>query len=116
MTLIRKKFHIGDILSVTLGYELSPRGAEGSHALIAYLLGHPYDHRQLGDAVQCRNVLYGQFPELATFRDDEVPPQELLHEWLRRRCEEYGEYHFVEPIRRDLAPTGVGGTESFAAP
>ena len=91
-------FHIGDVLCL-----VTNRGvARGRQALIAL-----FDHlagRELTDAERiayipfARDGLRLQVPEIFVFTEADVPPAELLGEWLRRREREFGEYLKIEPI------------------
>lgn len=98
----RRMWHLGDILSVALGYVVSPRGARGAEELEVYLAGRPLS---LGDQVvyerALRRAVLDQYPAFAAYADDMPLPDELTPEWLRRRVAEFGEYLPVDPLPED---------------
>lgn len=61
-----KPCHIGDILSVTTGCLVSPRGIGGVYDLLNYLTGEDLYTHQLPRAMEaCRPALLAAFPQLA---------------------------------------------------
>lgn len=61
-----KPFHIGDILSVTTGCLVSPRGIAGVYDILNYLTGEDLYTHQLPRAMRaCRPALIAAFPQLA---------------------------------------------------
>lgn len=62
----KRKFHVGDLLSITTDRLLSPQAGhpEGPYNLMAFMLGRPPKIMKLTEAVnKCRPCLIAQFPE-----------------------------------------------------
>src|SRR5689334_235889 len=81
----RKAWHIGDIVTITTGFLVSPRKL-GYLALQEYMANRTLDagERLLYSPV-FRSALLVQYPELREFCLDHPLPDELCGEWLRRR-------------------------------
>lgn len=107
--MLRRRFHISDILSMTTGQVVSRRGTRGVRALCAYMAERPYGPGQAvpftadpyGDALpdayvrhldDFRAAILTAYPELSAYEADDVPPSEFRHLWVRRRAAEFGEY------------------------
>lgn len=61
-----RHFHIGDILSVTTGYLVSPEGMGGVYEILGYMTGESLFTHQLPRAAEaCRGPLLTQHPQLA---------------------------------------------------
>lgn len=128
-----RRFHLGDVLSLTTGVLLSPRGWAGLGALVAHLCGRPIPltalhHIDVADESQVvegldqalRAHLLRAHPALATYTADEVPEGEFTGLWLRRRIREHGRYLAVPPLPpvhawSDLIAT-LPYVEGWAAP
>jgi hypothetical protein len=105
MASIRKAFHIGDILTLTTGYILSPRGSAGVRELEHHLAGRQLEAwERIVYTGAFRSALLQQHPGLPEFSDEEIPPPELLHIWLARRIAECGEYLTVAPLTASQHP------------
>lgn len=111
----RMMFHIGDVLSIVTGYDVSLRGEAGQHALEDYVAGRPLSQpeRLIQFQTIARHVR-SQFPALWTFNDEDIPPRELLVPWLERRAREHGEYLPVLPLHPALRPSPAGAIEVCA--
>lgn len=67
-----KEFHLGDVLSVTTGWMLSPRGMDGLLDIINFTLALDGRYRLDGGlpfsllfaANKCKEELFRQFPQL----------------------------------------------------
>jgi hypothetical protein len=87
-----KQFHIGDILSVTTGYLVAPRGVKALYDLLDYMTGdNLFTHQLPRAAEECKPVLLEQHPNLAAV----VSPEEFRDEahvwaWLGEQVERYG--------------------------
>ena len=98
-------WHVGDVLSLVMGHDVSPRGTAATDALREHLLGTV---KQLpSDMGAITNELVTQwhishFPAMDWFTDADRPPRELLPQWLARRAAEFGEYLVVPPIPLDV--------------
>jgi len=94
----RRSFHIGEILSVVIGYNLSQSGPRGYIALLDFLSGRRLTPEERFDYLpQAREEVKQQYPELFYFTVDDIPCLELEPEWLRRRQFEFGEYLEIVP-------------------
>ncbi|GAA5155500.1 MULTISPECIES: hypothetical protein [Amycolatopsis] len=95
-----RRFHLGDLLSVTTGKLLSSNGYAGVQALVEYVTGQAHLTHQLSRAVEeIRPFLLQQHPWLA---DANIPRDvgdrfDLLC-WFAWAKEEWGEWHQVEPM------------------
>lgn len=64
---MKKEFHLGDVLSMTTGRLLSPRGMEGIYDILGFMTGETLFTHQLPHASRkCSPHLEKQFPELHT--------------------------------------------------
>lgn len=113
VALTRRRFHIGDLLTVATVKMVSPRGPKGLEALLQAmaadstlelpaLLAHFHDFR---------DALIAAYPDLDTFETSETPSGELAPLWVRRRAREFGTYHAApllpstHPLRARDGPT-----------
>lgn len=93
-----KKFHLGDILSVTTGKLVSPRHMDGVYEILDFMTGqNNFTHMLPTAADRCTPYLFDQFPQLA---DIDVPKltEETLLPWLTEQATKYGEYFEVKAI------------------
>ncbi len=111
MTARTRSFHVGDLLSVTTGYLVSPRHFDGIYDVVDFVTGLPHMTSQLPGAVErIKPWLLEQHPWL-----DQVEMPENAFEseadfqaWMRPVVERFGEQHQVEAMpegayqRRDL--------------
>ena len=71
-----KKFHIGDILSVTTGLLLSPRGMEGLQDILSYMCNTGVvSHGLKRTAIVCKPFLLAQHPLLVEETRDGITPE-----------------------------------------
>lgn len=96
MTETVRDFHLGDLLTVTTGHLLSPRGVDGLYDIIDFVTGVPhYTHQLPRGADAVRPWLLEQHPWLA----DVVVPESALESeatvltWLATATAEHGEKH-----------------------
>lgn len=96
-----KKFHLGDVLSITDGHLLSPRGMDGVYDILDYMTGDRlYTHALIRAVEFCGPYLLGQYP----FLTDVKMPDELTNniegslKWLATQISVYGEMFEVEPL------------------
>ena len=93
-----KKFHIGDILSITTGKLVSPEGVGGIYKILNYLTGdNLYTHQLPRAADECRPWLKAQFPQLNDVDASDVNPDNHKR-WIEEQVEKYGEYLEVKPL------------------
>ena len=61
-----KKFHLGDVLSITTGRLVSPRHMDGVYDILNFMTGDNLFTHQLPRASdECKPHLLAQFPQLA---------------------------------------------------
>lgn len=93
-----RKFHLGDILSITTGRLLSPRHMAGVYDILDYMTGDELYTHQLGRASQeCKPYLLEELPFLSEI-DAESVTSDNWEQWLQEQVVKYGEYHDVRPI------------------
>lgn len=101
-----RRFHLGDILTLTTGCMVSPRLMDGVRELISHMCGGPVFTNQLGEALEaCEPALLDQHKQLAGIRlpDLAAPPGSAalaaeIGAWLARLVEDHGEYLDVAPL------------------
>lgn len=93
-----REFHIGDILSVTSGYLVSPTNFGAVHELIEYLLSEAvFTHAIPMVADRCRDGVLVQHPQLATADCSGVTPDNH-RERLAALVEQFGERLPISPL------------------
>lgn len=99
-----REFHIGDILSITTGYMMSPEGIGGVYEILNYMTDDNLFTHQLPRAAEaCRGPLLAQHPQLADVNCAGVTPENHA-ERLAALVAQFGE-------RLAVAPVGVGAYE-----
>jgi len=95
-----REFHLGDVLSVTTGRLLAPRGIEAMYDLLNFMTGDNLFTHQLPRACdECAPALLEQHPDLrevvmlAEFRD-----RHHVEEWLAGQVARFGETRSVSPL------------------
>lgn len=64
--MVMKKFHLGDILAITTGRLVSPRGMEGVYDILNYMTGdNLWTHQLSRVAEECRPYLLKQYPQFS---------------------------------------------------
>ena len=101
---MKKKFHIGDVLSITTGRLVSPRGMEGVHDIVNFIMCEEPSTYQYLDADLIivaleilKLYLLKQHPQLKDVDASEVTP-ENWQEWLDKQIARYGEYLIVRRV------------------
>ncbi len=96
--------HLGDILSITTGVLVSPRGTLGVRGIIAFITGTGdqndctiTDSGCLELAEVCRNALLAQYPKLESI-DPPNTNTVKLDEWLNQLISEHGEHLDVRQV------------------
>jgi len=93
-----KRFHLGDVLTVTTGKLLSPAGMTGVYAILKHLTGEPIFTHQIGRVLgEAAPHLLARFPALAAEKGDDVTP-EGHGLWLVEKSRIYGEWFDVAPL------------------
>jgi hypothetical protein len=101
-----RDFHLGDVLSITTGCLLSPRGLGGVYSILGWMQG---EDRLAGMVTQvareCQGPLLAQYPQLAAVRvPDDLEGEGPVREWLAAQVAVYGEMLPVEVLPEDGAP------------
>lgn len=93
-----REFHIGDILSITTGYLVSPDGMGGVYAILNYMTGeHLFTHQLPRARAACAPSLLAQHPQLADADCTGVTPENIA-ERLAELAARYGERLPVAPL------------------
>ena len=97
-----KRFHIGDILSVTTSMLVSPRYMDGVYDLIGYIAGERPAVDELAEVMaDCKRHLLQLYPQLGEI-DAESVEFENWRPWLDKQKAEFGEWFEVKrPQARD---------------
>jgi hypothetical protein len=95
-----RAFDLGDVLSITTGRLVSPRGMDGIYDLLNFMTGDDLMTHQLPRATdECAPKLLEQHPDLA-----EVPVPEMfggeahVRSWVAEQVERFGATREVEPL------------------
>ncbi len=112
-----KDFHLGDVLSITTGYLVSPEHMGGVYNILNFMTGDELFTHQLPRACEkCRPFLTKQFPQLSkvemksatlklnrSLRGKESEPErkKILNNWLAEQVAKHGEMFEVKPIPKD---------------
>lgn len=87
-----REFHLGDILSVTTGYLLSPTHMSGVYEILNYMTGESLFTHQLPRAREaCKGPLLAQHPQLAEIDLAHLAPA-ARQDHLTSLVECYGEH------------------------
>ncbi len=99
-----KKFHIGDILTITMGHLVSPRHIKGVYDILSFMTGDILFTYQLPRAAdECKPYLLRQHPQLAE-TDASGVNEDNYDRWIAEQVRKYGEYLPVNPIPIDDHP------------
>lgn len=95
-----REFHLGDVLSVTTGRLLAPRGMDAMYDLLNFMTGDDLFTHQLPRACdECRPGLLEQHPDLTPV---EVPAEfrgpAHVEEWLAEQVARLGVTRTVSPL------------------
>ena len=94
-----KRFHIGDILSITTGRLVSPDHIGGVYNILNHLTADNLMTHQLPRASrECAPYLRECFPDLAEIAEPELEGENEVRAWLDAIVAEYGEYREVEAM------------------
>jgi len=96
-----KKFHLGDILSITAGPLVSPQGMDGIYDILNFMTGDKLFAHQLPRASgECRPYLLEQHPQLKKV-DASGVNKKNWKKWLAKQIKKYGEELIVKPISKE---------------
>lgn len=95
-----KRFHLGDILSVTTGIYVSVSpGLAGVHELLDYMTGDTlFTHQLPRAAEECGPALLIQHPRLKDIRVPTFSQRAGYALWLRGQIAVFGEWLPVQPL------------------
>jgi hypothetical protein len=92
-----RAFHIGDVLSITTGVLVSPRGVEGVYDILGHMTGESlFTHQLPRAATVCGPALLRQHPRLPT--DADRRDGETWDGWVARMAAEHGAELVVSPL------------------
>ena len=93
-----KKFHLGDVLSVTTGVLVSPRHIHGVYDILNFMTGENLFSHQLPRASEeCKQHLLEQLPQLKDV-DASGVTSENWQNWLDEQVARFGEELTVHNI------------------
>ena len=106
-----KEFHLGDVLSVTTGWMLSPCGMDGLLDILNFTMGLKNEYRIDGGlpfsliyvADRCKAELFKQFPQLRKVNTSGLN-KENYKTWLAKQIAKYGETLTVKQSQRAVKP------------
>lgn len=96
-----RRFHLGDILTITTGRLVAQRHMEAVHDILDWMTGDQLFTHQLPRAMdECQPALLAQHPDLA---DLDVPEfggdvKAEVDAWLAQLVARFGEYREVHPL------------------
>ena len=112
-----KKFHLGDVLSITTGLLVSPRHIDGVYDILGFITEGNLFTRPLEQVrVECRPYLIEQFPQLAGDEMDSAVTElgdslgsnisnagarKVVADWLAKQVSTYGETFAVKSLPVD---------------
>jgi len=119
-----KKFHLGDVLSITTGRFVSPRHIDGVYDILNFMTSDNLFTHQIPRGInECKPYLVEQFPQFATPEMDfavaeldemlkgktgRAEKKKLVAGWLANQIAKYGDKFAVKPIPK--------GTHQFKKP
>mgnify|MGYP000160939386 CR=1 FL=1 len=111
-----EKFHLGVVLTVITGLEVSYRRIHGVYDLLGFMTGEDVKFSQVPDAIKkCKPHLIKQLPQLASSdislvaiefgkeldaKDGPFEKRVFLKNWLAEQVVVYGETFEVRPIQK----------------
>lgn len=97
-----RSFHLGDILTVTTGILVAPRGVDALYDLLNYMTGdNLFTHQLPRAAEECAPALRTQFPDLAAVQPPTFDSAAQVESWLAEQVARYGSERVVEPLPAD---------------
>lgn len=98
-----KRFHLGDLASVTTGRVLAPSGFNAIAEILDHLTGVSlFSHQLPRAAEECAPALVERFPFLAAIEAPESLAGEAdVTAWLAEQVAAHGEWFDVEPLSED---------------
>jgi hypothetical protein len=98
-----RRFHLGDVLSITTGRLVSPSHIDGVYAILNYMTrDNLFTHQLPRASKECAPWLLRQHPKLAEVKvPDEFSGKAHVDEWLAEQVKGYGETLEIQPIPQD---------------
>lgn len=94
-----KRFHLGDILTVTTGIYCTPNGMDAIYELCGWMTGDtPMTHQLPRFADECAPEIHRQHPNLAEIVVPKFAGPAAGMAWLGRMVEQYGEFRDIGPL------------------
>lgn len=95
-----RRFHLGDVLSVTTGRLLAPRGMDALYDLLNFMTGDNLFTHQLPRASdECAPALLEQHPDLKAVEvPDKFRDTAHVEQWLAEQVAQFGECRMVAPL------------------
>lgn len=95
-----KRFHLGDVLSITTGALVSRDHMAGVYAILNHMTGEDLFTHQLPRAMDdAQPYLFDQFPELrAVHFPGGLDSKEAVFAWVDEQAATYGEWFAVKAI------------------
>ena len=94
-----KKFHLGDILSITTGKLVTKDGKmDGIYKILSFMTDSSIKTHQIPRAIKtCQPYLLKQHTQLESVDASRVSKKNG-NEWLQKQIEKFGEYLEVKPL------------------
>lgn len=93
-----KEFHLGDVLSVTTGFLVSPSQMDGVFNILNFMTNNDLYLNELPMvAGRCGPNLLKQFPQLESIDISDIN-EENYAQWLAKQIAQYGEKLAVEKL------------------
>jgi hypothetical protein len=90
-----RRFHLGDLLSVTTGVLVSPRYMEGLSDVVAYLTGADIDVDRIPESLAaCRAYILLELPAFRGIAAEDVD-FDSWRSWLDSQKDRLGEWHLL---------------------
>lgn len=94
-----KKFHLGDVLSITTSRLVSPRHIDGVYDIFGFMTGELLFTHQLSRASDvCKPALLEQHPQLENVNASTKVNEKNYKQWLAEQVAKYGEKLSVSPL------------------
>lgn len=97
-----KRFHLGDVLSITTGRLVAPGHVGAVYDLLSFMTGdNLFTHQLARAADECEPDLLRQHPQLAEIElPEQFEDEDHVETWLAEQAARYGEHLDVIPLAR----------------